>query len=73
MLEMNRTVGVHIRTPHSTASLYTLSRHPGGTHFEYQPLDSRTGLVFESSLAWHLGYFRIPPSPHGLFGIILGS
>ena len=68
MLEMNRTVGVHIRTPLSAASLYTLSRHPGGTHFICQPLE----LVFESSLAWHLGYFRIVPSPCGLFGIISG-
>jgi hypothetical protein len=30
---MNRTVGVHIETPHSAASLYTLSHHPGGTHY----------------------------------------
>jgi hypothetical protein len=45
---------------------------PVGPIIECQPLDSGTGRVFESSRAWQLGYFRIVPSPHGLFGIISG-
>jgi hypothetical protein len=72
VLEMNRTVGVHMKTPHSAASLYTLSHHPGGTHYRMSATGG-IGFVFESSLAWHLGYFRIVPSPCGLFGIMLAS